>query len=91
MGFHIATLRLEPAQAEASRMSLTAAPFAAEFANASAGGKFVTADGSWLKQPTAVLRATDPSGNMKSALLSLAQPSYDVTSGRLTFQARPDP
>ncbi|KAK9821953.1 hypothetical protein WJX81_002224 [Elliptochloris bilobata] len=60
----------------------------ADYANASAGGKFVTASGNWLDQPTGVLRATDGSGNPTSALLSLADPHYDATSKTLTFQAK---
>ena len=60
--------------------------FAAEFANAFVGGKFVTTDGSWLNKPTAVLRAVDATGNMTSALLSLAQPHYDADSHTLTFK-----
>ena len=62
---------------------------AATFANGSAGGKFVGASGQWLAQPTAVLRATDSTGSRVSALLSLAEPSYNATRGTLTFKARP--
>ena len=61
---------------------------AADFANASAGAKFVTAEGSWLSKPTAVLRAMDATNNMTSVLLSLAQPHYDAASRTLTFKAR---
>ena len=69
-------------------VSLSLTDCAADFANASAGGKFVMADGSWLSKPTAVLRAMDATGNMTSALLSLAQPHYDAASRTLTFKVR---
>ena len=62
---------------------------AGDFANSSAGGTFEEADGHWLHQPTAVLRAKDESGMVAtSALLSLAQPRYDATHHTLTFQVR---
>ena len=62
---------------------------AGDFANSSAGGTFEEADGHWLHQPTAVLRAKDESGMVAtSALLSLAQPRYDATHHTLTFQVQ---
>ena len=62
---------------------------AGDFANSSAGGTFEEADGHWLHQPTAVLRAKDESGMVAtSALLSLAQPRYDADHHTLTFQVQ---
>ena len=61
---------------------------AADFANGSAGGKFVTSSGQWLDHPVGVLQATNGSANMTSALVSLASPRYDATRKTLTFQVR---
>ncbi len=66
---------------------LTRTTRAAEFANASAKAPFVTADGMWLNDPVAVVRAT--SGDKPvSALLRLSAPSYDSASNVLTFKVR---
>ena len=59
---------------------------AGEFANSSAGGEFVSAAGSWLSNPAAVLKATDDDGSPTSVLLSLAEPRYDNASRTLTFK-----
>ena len=61
---------------------------AGDFANSSAGGKFVTAAGQWLDSPVAVLKASDGSINMTSALLALSEPHYDSTANTLTFKVR---
>ena len=59
-----------------------------DFANSSAGGKFVTAAGHWLDSPVAVLKASDGSTNTTSALLALSEPHYDSTANTLTFKVR---
>ncbi|KAK9821975.1 hypothetical protein WJX81_008402 [Elliptochloris bilobata] len=59
-----------------------------DFANSSAGGKFVTAAGQWLDHPMAVLKAANGSGNMTSALLSLGDPRYDAARHTLTFKTK---
>ena len=59
---------------------------AGDFANSSAGGKFVTAAGSWLDNPVAVLKADDDTGNPVSAILSLAEPRYSTARRILTFK-----
>ena len=61
---------------------------AGDFANGSAGGKFVTSSGDWLDHPLGVLQATNGSANMTTALVSLASPRYDAARNTLTFQVR---
>lgn len=46
----------------------------------------MTASGSWLDSPVAVLKATDDDGKPASVLLSLAEPRYDNASRTLTFK-----
>ena len=53
----------------------------------------MTGGGTWLSQPTAVLRARDASGSTVSMLLSLANPQLGTANDRrsaheLTFEAR---
>ena len=62
---------------------------AADFANGSSSGKFVTSSGQWLDHPMGVLQATNGSANMTQVLVSLAAPRYDATRRTLTFQVRP--
>lgn len=58
---------------------------AADFANSSAGARFVSASGEWLGQPVAVLKATAGSQSV-SALVTLSKPHYNASTHTLTFQ-----
>ena len=60
---------------------------AGEFANGGAGSRFVAPSGQWLDSPVAVLKATNGT-SITSALLSLADPNYNATTGELTFKVR---
>ena len=60
---------------------------AADFADGRPGAYFVSATGSWLDNPMAVLKATS-GGRAVSALVSLAAPNYDAASQTLTFKVR---
>lgn len=62
-------------------------PCAADFANGSAGGKFVNSFGFWLDRPYAVVRATS-GGQAVSALVALRRPQYNASTSTLTFEVR---
>lgn len=79
---HAQAVLLEPRlQADAPLCS------ADEFADGSAGSRFVAPSGQWLDSPVAVLKATNGTA-IASALLSLASPHYNAATGELTFQVR---
>ena len=60
---------------------------AADFANGSAGGRFVNHYGFWLDRPYAVVRAM--SGEQAvSALVALRSPHYNASTSTLTFEVR---
>ena len=61
---------------------------AAEFANSSAGSKFVAASGQWLDSPVAVLKAIDGSGTKAAALLALSEPRYSDAARKLSFKVQ---
>lgn len=68
-----------------ARRATAAVPCAADFANGSAGGRFVNHFGFWLDRPYAVVRAT--SGEQAvSVLVALRQPQYNASTSTLTFE-----
>ncbi|KAK9832076.1 hypothetical protein WJX81_004624 [Elliptochloris bilobata] len=77
-------LHFEPMVAFVLLSLLGSAYGAPEFSNGSTQGAFVSADGTWLSEPVAVMRSTS-GGKPMSALLRLSNPSYDAANNILTF------
>lgn len=58
-----------------------------DFANSTAGAKYVSSSGQWLNNPTATLYGFDQNGTDHSILVTLSSPMTDVDSKMVTFNA----